>query len=117
MRLGRTSPPDTLSRVAVFGDHEGAEDPAQAPETATAAAELVAVEALRPHDDWADKANTQVTASVRRMYITDAMVKKFGASMSCPRCQNGAATHTLVSSPYAQQHGDADLRRATRGRG
>ena len=27
------------------------------------------------------------------MYITDAMVKKFGASMGCARCQNGAGTH------------------------
>ena len=27
--------------------------------------------------------NTPITASGRRMYITDAMVKKFGASMGC----------------------------------
>ena len=39
----------------------------------------------QPDDDWADIANTPITARGRRMYITDAMVKKFGASMGCPR--------------------------------
>ena len=35
--VGRTSPPDALSRVAVFGDNEAAANPAK---TAAAAAEL-----------------------------------------------------------------------------
>ena len=38
--VGRTSPPDALSRVAVFGDNETAANPAPAAETAAAAAEL-----------------------------------------------------------------------------
>ena len=58
------------------------------------AAELLAAEPPQPDDGWADMANTPITASGRRIHITVAMVKKFGASMSCPRCQNGTGTHT-----------------------
>ena len=48
----------------------------------------------QPDDDRAGFANRPPTASGRRMYIADAMVQKFGASMSCPRCQNATGTHT-----------------------
>ena len=89
--VGRTSPPDAFIRVAVFGDHAPA---AQAAGTAAAEAELPAAEPPQPDDDWADIANTPITVSGRRLYITDAMVKRFGASMSCPRCQNGTGTHS-----------------------
>ena len=89
--VGRTSPPDAFSRVAVFGDHAPA---AQAAGTAAAEAELPAAEPPQPGDDWTDIANTPITASGRRVYITDAMVKKFGVTMGCPRCQNGTGTHS-----------------------
>ena len=52
---------------------------------AAAEAELPVEEPPQPDDDRAGFANTPPTASGRRMYIADAMVKKFGASMSCPR--------------------------------
>ena len=87
---GRTSPPDAFSRVAVFGGATAA----QAAGTAAAEAELSAAEP--PDDDWANIANSPFTASGRRMFITDAMVRKFGASMGCPRCQNGTGTHMRV---------------------
>ena len=103
---GRTTPLDAVSRVAVFGDHVPA---AQAAGTAAAEAELPAAEPPQPGDDWTDIANTPIRATGRRVNITDAMVKKFAASMGCPRCQNG----TGVSSAHAQQHGVADPRRAT----
>ena len=93
--VGRTSPPDAFSRVAVFGDHTLA-GPA-----AAATAELPAAEPSQPDDDWAHIANTPITGSARRMYITDAKVKKFGSSMGC------------VSSAHVQQYGVGDLRRAT----
>ena len=89
--VGRTSPPDAFSRVGVFGDHAPA---AQAAGTAAAEAELPAAEPPQPGDDWTDIANTPITASGRRVYITDAMVKKFGVTMGCPRCQNGTGTHS-----------------------
>ena len=54
--VGRTSPPDTFRRVAVFGD-QAAENSAQGAETAAAAAELPNGEAPRPDDDWKDLAN------------------------------------------------------------
>ena len=41
--------------------------------------EMPAEEAPQPDDGWADIANTPITASGRRVYITPAMVKKFGA--------------------------------------
>ena len=63
---------------------------------AAAEAELPAAEPLQPDDDWAVFATTPITASGRRMYITDAMVNKFGASMGCPRCQNGPGTLTYA---------------------
>ena len=47
----------------------------------------------QPDDDWEDIANTPIIARGRRLYITDAMVKKFGATKGCPRCQNGTGTH------------------------
>ena len=87
--VGRTPPLDAFGRVAVFGDHALAAPVAGA---AVAEAELPAAEPPQPDDDWADIANTPITGSGRRTYITDAMVKKFGASMGCPRCQNGAGT-------------------------
>ena len=82
--VGRTSPPDASCRVAVVGAHEAAANLAPAAETAAAAAELPAAEALRPDDDWADLANTPITASGRRLCIIDATAKKLGASMGCP---------------------------------
>ena len=107
--VGRTSPPDAFSRVAVFGDHAPA---AQAAGTAAAEAELPAAEPPQPGDDWTDIANTPITASGRRVYITDAMVKKFGVMMGCPRCQNDRHALRRVSSTHAQQYGVADLCRA-----
>ena len=89
--VGRTSPPDAFSRIAMFGDHAPA---APVVGAAAAEAELPAVEPPQPDDDWGDVANTPIAASGRTMYITDGMVKKFGASMGFPRCQNGAGTHT-----------------------
>ena len=83
--------PDAFSRVAVFGDHAPG---AQAAGTEAAEAELPAAEPPQPGDDWTDIANTPITASGRRVYITDAMVKKFGVPMGCPRCQNGIGTHS-----------------------
>ena len=52
------------------------------------------MEPLQPDDDWADTANTSITASGRRMYITTATVTKFCASMCCPRCQTGTGTRS-----------------------
>ena len=89
--VGRTSPPDAFSRVAVFGDHGSA---AQATGAAAAEAKLPAAEPPQPGDDWTDIVITPITASGRRVYITDAMVKKFGVTMGCPRCQNGTGTHS-----------------------
>ena len=89
--VGRTSSPDAFSRVAVFGHHAPA---APAAGTAAAEADLPAEEPPQPDAGWTDIAKTPITASRRRMYTTDAMVKKFGASMGCPRCQNGTGTHT-----------------------
>ena len=89
--VARTSPLDASSRVAVFGDHALA---AQAARTTAAEVELPAAAPPQPDDDWADIANTPIKASGRRMHITDAMVRKFGASVGCPRCQNGTGTHT-----------------------
>ena len=89
--VGRTSPPDAFSRVSVCGDHAPA---LQAAGTAAAEAELPAAEPPQPGDDWTDIANTPITASGRRVYITGAMVKKFGVTMGCPRCQNGTGTHS-----------------------
>ena len=66
-----------------------------------AAAELPAAEAPQPVDGFSDMADTPMTASGRKMFVSDAMVKNFGASMGCPRCQNGAGTHTRVSSAHA----------------
>ena len=89
--VDRTSPLDAFSRAALFGDHAPA---AQAAGTVAAEAELPAAAPPQPDDDWADTANTPIKASGRRMHITDAMVRKFGASMGWPRCQNGTGTHT-----------------------
>ena len=53
--VGRTSPPDAFSRVAVFGDHAPA---AQAAGMAAAEAELPTAEPPQPGDDWADIATS-----------------------------------------------------------
>ena len=104
--VDRTSPPDAFCRVAVFEDHPPALIVALAPGASAAAAEVPRLD----DDDWADTANTPITASGRRKYITDAMMNKFGASMGCPRCGHA---HTCVSSAHAQQCSVADFRRAT----
>ena len=106
--VGRTSAPDAFSRHAVFGDHRSAENPAPAAGAAAAASGLPAAGAPRPDGCWADKANTPITVSGRRMYITNAMVKKFpcldGLSQMPGRSRHA---HTRVSSTHAQQHGVA----------
>ena len=113
--VGRTSPPDAFSSVAVFGDRAPV---VQAAGTAAAEAELSAAEPPQPDDYWADIAITPITASGRRMCITDAMVRKFGASMGCPQTpERNRHAHTCVLSAHAQQYGVADLRRATGTRG
>ena len=61
--VGRTSPPDAFSRVAVFGDHAPA---AKAAGTAAVEAELPAADPPQPGDDWTDIANMPITASGRR---------------------------------------------------
>ena len=86
--VGRTSPPDAFSRVAVFGDPASV---VRADGTTAAEAELPTAEPPQQVDDWTDIANTPITASGRRLYITDAMVKKFGVTMGCPRYHNGQA--------------------------
>ena len=58
--VGRTSPPDAFSRVAVFEDRALA---AQAAGAAAAEAELPSAEPPQPGDDWANIANTPITAS------------------------------------------------------
>ena len=58
----------------------------------------------QPDDDCADIANTPITAIGRRMHITDATGRRFGASMGCPRDRNGHA-HTCLSSAHAQKYG------------
>ena len=78
----------------MFGDHAPA---AQAAGTTAAEAELPTAESPQSGDDWTEIANTPITASGRRVYITDAMVKKFGVTMGCPRCQNGTGTHSDAS--------------------
>ena len=65
--FGRTSPPDAFSRVAVFGDHA---PPVPAAGAAAAEAALPAAEPPQ-HDCWADMTHTPITASRRRMYVTN----------------------------------------------
>ena len=91
----------------MFGDRAPA---APAAEAAAAEAELSAAEPPQAEDDWADIANTSITAG-RKMYIADAMVRKFWCLDGLSQ-MNGHA-HTCVSSTHAQQYGVADLRRAT----
>ena len=79
---GRTSPSDAFGPVAVFGDNPPAQGGASAAGASAAAADLPAAEVPRPDDDLADIANA------------DAMMKKFGASMGCPRCEKGTGVHT-----------------------
>ena len=67
--VDHTSTPDAFSRVAVFGDH--------APAVPAAAAG--AAEAPQPDDDWADVANTPITASGR----TDVHHRCGGEEVRC----------------------------------
>ena len=82
---------DAFSRVAVFGDHAPA---AQAAGTAAAEAELPTAEPPQPGDDWTGHREHADHSQWTQVYITDAMVKKFGVTMGCPRCQNGTDTHS-----------------------
>ena len=113
----------------MFGDRALA---APAAGTAAAEAELPGAEPPQPDEDCADIANTPATASGRRMHITDAMVRKFGASMGRPRCRNGMGTPTRAERacsgvwrrrpPSRRRHTqltwqltDLDIRREKRG--
>ena len=57
-------------------------------------AELPAAEPPQPGDVWADVENTPITASGRRMYITDVMVKKFGPRWADPVPERNGHAHT-----------------------
>ena len=75
---GRTSPSDAFGPVPVFGDNPPVQGGASAAGASAAAAELPAAEVPRPDDDWANIANTPITASGRRMHITGEEVRCFG---------------------------------------
>ena len=41
-------------------------------------------------------ANTPITSGGRRTYITEGMVKKYGVTMGCPRCETGVGSHSAT---------------------